>query len=362
MGMLGISMAKSKRAELQGFYSGKKVFVTGHTGFKGSWLCKMLDMFGAEVTGYSLKADTEPNLFEAAGIGKLAKNNFDDIRDLGKLKAAIKKAQPEIIFHLAAQPLVRESYANPVYTFETNVIGTANVLEALRECDSAKSAVMITTDKVYENKEQDYAYKETDRLGGFDPYSSSKACAELVVSSYQKSFFSNSHCNIASARAGNVIGGGDWSKDRLIPDVVRSVFENKKLEIRSPDSIRPWQHVLDPLNGYMILAEKLYSSKKYSGAYNFAPLNKETATVEEIIKSGISILGKGEYTIFKGEKPHEAKMLKLDAAKAHDELGWIPKLTIKEALTLTFEWYGAYYNKKDSTELLEKQIEKYYSN
>ncbi|MFA5105518.1 MAG: CDP-glucose 4,6-dehydratase [Candidatus Micrarchaeia archaeon] len=361
MGMLGIEMATQIQTGLAGFYSGKKVFLTGHTGFKGSWLVKMLDMLGAQVTGYALKPDTDPSLFQAAGIGKISKSHFEDIRDLARLKAAINKAQPEIVFHLAAQPLVRQSYADPVYTFDTNVMGTANVLEALRGCDSARAAVMITTDKVYENKELDYAYKETDRLGGYDPYSSSKACAELVISSYRNSFFPDSGCHIASARAGNVIGGGDWSKDRLIPDMVRSIYEGRKLEIRYPKSVRPWQHVLDPLNGYLMLGQKLHESAKYCGAYNFAPAENEKATVEQIIKSGISILGKGEYSIFKGEKPHEAGMLRLDASKARKELGWKPMLGTKDALRLTFEWYNEYYGGQDPAGALEMQIAGYYS-
>ncbi len=292
----------------QDFFKNKKVLVTGHTGFKGAWLSQILLNWGAEITGIALKPNTDPNLFNLLGIKNDIKNYFCDIRDFKKIKGVIEKEKPKIVFHLAAQPLVRDSYDDPLYTFETNIIGTANILQAVKEINCVRSAVMITTDKVYEEKTGIY-YKEDDKLGGHDPYSSSKAGAEIVINSYMKSFFSPENYNktcktlISSARSGNVIGGGDWQKDRILPDFVRAIFEKREnLVIRNPNSIRPWQYILWSLYGYMLLAKGLYEGKKeFSGAWNFGPDKEGYLTVEELAKRAFRILKIGSYTI-KGDK------------------------------------------------------------
>ncbi len=330
--------------KLQSFFNQKRVLITGHTGFKGAWLSQLLINMGANVYGYSLAPNTNPNLYSILKLkSKLSAEKISDIRDYETLSNFIQNTSVQIVFHMAAQPLVRDSYDDPLYTFETNVMGTANVLEAIRNCPSVKSVVVITTDKVYENKNLDVAFKESDRLGGHDPYSSSKACAELVVDSYRKSFLNkkiNPNCAlIASARAGNVIGGGDWSKDRLIPDIIRSKQQNKTLTIRNPNSVRPWQHVLDPLNGYMLLAKGLYEQKEeLACAFNFAPDAQNFITVEQIVKrSGV------KYEVVKDNSKHETQLLKLDATKAKELLGWRPKIAIDNCLKMTFEWYENYY-------------------
>jgi len=355
---------------LQGFYKNKKVLITGHTGFKGGWLTQILLNFGAKVSGIALKPNTKPNLFQILGLEKEIRNYFCDIRDFGKILEIIKKEKPEIVFHLAAQPLVRDSYDHPLYTFETNIMGTANVLQAIKEVGIVKSAVIITTDKVYENKEKGSSFKEEDKLGGYDPYSASKAAAEIVINSYSRSLFNPSDYKkkhqtlIASARAGNVIGGGDWQKDRLMPDIIRAVFEKQeKVIIRNPQAIRPWQYVLEPLWGYLLLAEKLYDGKKdFSSAWNFGPNNKNYLTVEKLVKTTLELLGQGIYKIQKDSTKHEAQLLKINSHKAQKFLNWRANLDIKTILELTCDWYQAFYNKKDIVELTNQQIDNFFKN
>lgn len=350
------------------FYRNKKVLITGHTGFKGSWLTQILFSYGAKVVGYSLKPETEPNLFTCLKIQNKITNYFGDIRNYDYLKEVFQKEKPEIVFHLAAQPLVRESYDHPIYTFETNVLGTVNVLQAIKEVGCIKSAVLITTDKVYENKEGSIAYKEEDKLGGHDPYSSSKACAELIISSYRSSFFNpkkygaEHNTLIASTRSGNVIGGGDWSKDRLVPDIVKSFIKSKdRLIVRSPKSIRPWQHVLEPLYGYLLLGKKLFmESKEHSGAWNFAPPESNCLEVETIVKTAMEVLRAGSYVIEEDTTKPETKILKLNADKAKDKLNWLSLLNFRETLDWTFEWYRKFYDGEDMEQYTQKQIEEFF--
>lgn len=343
------------------FWNGKRILITGHTGFKGSWLAFWLKMLGAEVCGYALAPETAPNLFENLQLESSIKSVIGDVRDLETFDRVIKDFKPEIVFHLAAQSLVRRSYRQPVDTYTTNVIGTINILEAIRHTNFVKAIVIVTTDKVYENKEWYWAYRENERLGGFDPYSNSKACAELAVSAYRNSFFPESETLIATARAGNVIGGGDWSEDRLLPDVFRSLIFGKKLEIRNPHSIRPWQHTLEPLAGYMSLAKNLYEGKRdFAESWNFGSSEDDAKTVgwilEEIKKAWNEPVN---WEIAEGIQPHEARLLKLDSTKAKSELNWQPKLSLTEALTLTIEWYSGFKDKKDLAELIKNQINYY---
>jgi len=350
---------------LSGFFSGKKVLVTGHTGFKGAWLSQILIGMGAKISGYSLAPNTKPDLYDALGLEKKMAGHISDIRQYKILSEVFRQESPEIVFHLAAQPLVRDSYDDPLYTFSTNIMGTANVLECIRQTTGVKAAVIITTDKVYENKGIK-SHKEEDELGGYDPYSSSKVCAEYVTRSYIRSFFSpdNKLGNgrlktlIASARAGNVIGGGDWSKDRLIPDIVRSLFEkNEPVALRNPVAIRPWQHVLDPLFGYLILAKRLYDGDRRSvGAWNFAPEKESFITAEKLVEKSIRLIGKGSYEIKPMAGKHETSVLKLDASKAKKELGWKPNLGIDESLEWTVEWYKSFYKGDDVTNITNAQI------
>lgn len=333
-------------------YRHKKVFITGNTGFKGSWLAALLASLGAEVEGYALAPSTEPSHFELLGIPY--KTTIGDILDKEKLDLAINTAQPDIIFHLAAQALVRPSYTDPVNTYETNVIGTLNVLEAARKCSSVRAIVLITTDKVYENKETQQAYSETDELGGYDMYSSSKACCEILIRSYRSSFLNPQEYKqthnilIASARAGNVIGGGDWSVDRLVPDIVRATSQQKKVQIRNPLSVRPWQHVLDCLHGYLLLGEKLLQEKKeFAEAWNFSPFSSEAKNVQEI--AGFAKSSWDTIDLEFGTPPdnfHEAGLLILSNTKAVSTLGWKPVWNTEEAVQRTIGWYKEYYNEK----------------
>lgn len=343
------------------FWKGKRVLITGHTGFKGSWISFWLDKLGAEICGYSLAPDSQPNLFENLEIESKIRSVFGDIRDLPSFEKVISEFRPEIVLHLAAQSLVRRSYREPVETYTTNVIGTINVLEGVRKTDSVRSVVTITTDKVYENKEWLWAYRENERLGGFDPYSNSKACAELAVSSYRNSFFAESACLIATARAGNVIGGGDWSEDRLLPDVFRSLIFGKKLEIRNPASIRPWQHVLEPLAGYLKLAEKLYNGERsFAESWNFGSEDSDAKSVGWILEKIKNVWDEEvNWEISQTKQPHEARLLKLDSTKAKTELEWLPKLNLEEAISLTAEWYRGFKDNKDLIALTEKQIDFY---
>lgn len=348
-------------------FAGKRVFLTGHTGFKGAWMTALLHKMDAVIMGYSLQPNTEPSLFNVIEGDKLCKSVIGDIRDTAMLHKNIIDFQPDIVFHLAAQPIVRTSYLIPAETFEVNAIGTANVLDGIRKLEKPCVGVMITTDKVYQNNETGQAYREDDRLGGYDPYSASKACAELVIDSYRKSFFNptdykNHHKAIASARAGNVIGGGDWAADRLIPDVVRALSRHETIRIRNPKAVRPWQHVLEPLFGYLRLAEKLCEDPiSYAQGYNFGPRPTDVLTVEEMTQLAIDIWGKGKFEYPQlTNQPHEAGLLSLDIAKAGKELEWMPKLCAREALEYTLQWYKTYYEHPENIlQLTMQQIKEF---
>ena len=344
------------------FWKDKNVIITGHTGFKGSWLAFWLAKLGVQVTGYALDQLTSPNLFNTLQIKELIKDHRHDIRDLSALKNVIRSTKPEIIIHMAAQSLVKESYKDPVGTYTTNVIGTMNLIEAARSCDSIRVILIITSDKCYENREIHYGYKETDPMGGHDPYSSSKGCAELVTMAYRRSFFSDdSAVAIASARAGNVIGGGDWARDRIIPDAMRAFNGKKTLQVRNPIAVRPWQHVLEPLSGYMVLCENMWNQpSQYSEGWNFGPVDESVCTVEEIIKRVAEYWGdQADWVKSNGEHPHEATLLKLDITKAKKQLGWEPKWDLDTALEKTVSWYKNYYNGEDIHVMSLQQIEKY---
>ncbi|MBN4051218.1 CDP-glucose 4,6-dehydratase [bacterium AH-315-M05] len=331
-----------------GIYKDKTIFITGHTGFKGSWLTLWLKQLGAKVTGYSLKEHPSSDHFFTLKLD--VQNIFADIRDRDTLIKAIAELKPDIIFHLAAQSLVRESYRDPAVTYETNVLGTLNVLEAARNCESVRAVINVTSDKVYKNREWSRGYRETDHLGGYDPYSSSKACSEILTSSYRNSFFENSDRKtlIASARAGNVIGGGDWANERLMPDIAKSVIEGNKVKIRSPKSVRPWQHVLEPLSGYLLLGQKLLEGKReFASAWNFGPGNASCIDVHEVIKLIKQYWDKVEVVIDKEQdKFHEAGLLKLDSSKASLDLGWAPVWDIDKTIKKTVEWYDEYITAK----------------
>jgi len=346
-----------------GFWSGKKVFLTGHTGFKGGWLSLWLSSMRAEVTGYSLAPNTNPNLYSVAHIESIQNQSYiADIRNLDALSTAIKYAQPDILFHMAAQPLVRYSYLNPVETYATNIMGTVNVLESVRLCDSIKSVVIITTDKCYDNKEWEWGYRENEAMGGHDPYSSSKGCAELVTSAYRNSFFNKHYSpSIATARAGNVIGGGDWSGDRLIPDAIKAFENAQSLILRNPLSTRPWQHVLEPLSGYLMLAEKLYSEgNAFASSWNFGPLDSDTRTVEEVTNMLIKEWGQGANWRQEGnDQPYEANFLKLDCSKARKYLNWSPKWSLETAMIKIVEWQRAYKSQQSMLQFSLKQINEY---
>jgi|TARA_B100001964_G_C14201114_1_gene585850 CDP-glucose 4,6-dehydratase len=338
------------------FFKGKKIFITGHTGFKGSWLSYILYLSGAKLAGYSLKPKNKFDNFYLLKLDKKIINCYGDVRNKKKLSYEIKKFKPDIIFHLAAQPLVKESYKNPIYTFSTNILGTLNILETLRELKSVKSAVIITSDKCYKNYEKKSGYSEDDELGGEDPYSASKASAENVFFSYYKSFFKNrSKLGLASVRAGNVIGGGDWSQDRIIPDLIKSIIVKKKFTIRSPKSTRPWQHIFDLLNGYLILARKIYKNNKFNGSWNFGP-NKSHVTVIEVISKLIKILRVNKEVFIKSDKKiKETGLLSLKTNKSKKNLKWKTKLSLNQSLKIIADWYLCYINDKKSIEKFSKQ-------
>ena len=344
-------------------WGNKKILITGHTGFKGSWLCLWLKRLSANVNGLSLPQPvSSPNLYDTLKLIQSVNDYRGNITDFNFCLETIKVIKPDIIFHLAAQPLVRESYTDPLNTYNTNVIGTANVLEAARTCESIKTIVVITTDKCYENIEQDYAYVETDSLGGHDPYSSSKACAEHVASSYYRSFFKGKGVGLATARAGNVIGGGDWSVDRLIPDAVKAWSKNEKLIIRYPQATRPWQHVLDPLFGYLTMAEHLWNNpSEFSGAWNFGPDQKSVKTVRDTIELSVQAWNNNaEWESSNENHPYEANLLQLESKKAQKLLGWKPRMDFEKSVRETIRWYKEYYSsKQDMLELSLNQILEY---
>ena len=343
-----------------GFWSGKRVLLTGHTGFKGGWLALWLRRLGAEVTGIALTPNTKPSLFELARITEVLNSHICDIRDSSALAQIVRDAHPEIVFHLAAQPLVHASYRDPLETYSTNVMGTAHVLNALRGLDNTKVAVMVTTDKVYRNNEWAYPYRETDPLGGHDPYSASKAASEIVIASYRDAYLAQQGVAVATARAGNVIGGGDWSEDRLIPDAVRAWTSGQPLVIRNPQAIRPWQHVLEPLSGYLTLAQKLWEQPALAGAYNFGPHTHEAGTVENVTKFASSAYGMCVTSYQNNsENPHEAGWLALEVAKARVALGVNPKWHLAETVQRTMAWYRAQQQGADARELCEAEITQY---
>lgn len=347
-------------------YKGKKVFLTGHTGFKGSWLALWLTKLGAQVCGYSLAPNTTPSMFKELDIeNKITKSIIGDILDEQTLKKSISDFQPDIVFHLAAQPLVRLSYHEPVMTYKTNVIGSLNVLEAARKCSSVKAFVNITTDKCYENKEINRGYREDEPMGGYDMYSSSKGCVEIMSSSFRRSFLQDENAMaMATARAGNVIGGGDWALDRLIPDCIKYINEDKPIEIRNPIAVRPWQHVLEPLSGYLLLGQKLLEEgHKYAEGFNFGPNEDSVLKVADVAQKVTEYYQKGEVVVHKRDNLHEANLLMLNIEKAEKVLGWIPTYTANEAIKETVEWYKNFYSKNyNMFEFTMKQIESYERN
>jgi CDP-glucose 4,6-dehydratase len=343
------------------FYKGKKVLITGHTGFKGSWLSKILIEAGAEVIGYSLNPPTKPNLFEISGIEKEIKSVIGDIRNLEMLMETLKKYKPEIIFHLAAQPIVRDSYKEPVYTYETNVMGTVNILECIRKNSCVRSFLNVTTDKVYKNNEWEWGYRENEQLDGYDPYSNSKSCSELVTHSYKNSFFSDGQVAISTARAGNVIGGGDFAPDRIIPDCIRAAEKKETIIVRNPHSIRPYQHVLEPLRAYLMIAQKQYEDIKYADYYNVGPDESDCITTGELVdifckKWGLDIAWEDKFT----GGPHEANFLKLDCSKIKSVFGWKPKWNVETAIEKTVEWAKCYFEKGDINECMIRQINQFF--
>ena len=344
------------------FYKGKKVLVTGHTGFKGMWLCKMLEVFGAEVTGYALESPTEEGgkVFQQSGIEARMKSIVGDIRDREKLMQVFAEVQPEIVLHLAAQPIVIESYKEPVLTYETNVMGTVNILECVRQTESVKSFLNVTTDKVYENKEWSWGYRENEPLDGYDPYSNSKSCSELVTHSYKKSFFMDGRCAISTARAGNVIGGGDFSDNRIIPDSVRAAYAGESIKVRNPYSTRPYQHVLEPLYAYLLIAQAQYEDGKYADWYNVGPDECDCVTTGELTDIFCRQWGEGlTWKNISVEGPHEANFLKLDCSKIKSHLGWQPRWNIEDALRETVVWAKAWQQGKDISAVMEEQIHKF---
>lgn len=352
--------------ELASFYRGKKVFLTGHTGFKGSWLIQILNLMGATVKGYALAPEKEEDHFHLIKGNTLCESVIADIRDYSKLENELVEFAPDIVIHMAAQPLVIKGYESPLYTYEVNVMGTANVLNAVKTYGSPCLVLNVTTDKVYENLETLRPYKEDDRLGGYDPYSNSKACSELVTASFRSSFFNASEYNkhgvsLASARSGNVIGGGDWADNRIVPDIARALLNNKEITVRNPKAIRPWQHVLDPLYGYLLLLQKMTNQPvELASGFNFGPREKDELTVDDLVNCALDNWEGGNYSSPNlTNQPHEAGLLKLDIQKAKQELNWSPQLEAKEAIAWTMEWYKSYPENASATTLL--QIKRYFN-
>ena len=342
------------------FYKGKRVLITGHTGFKGAWLCQMLINAGAEVTGYALNPPTKPSLFEIANISGKMNSVIGDIRDLSKLKETFTKIQPEIVFHLAAQPIVRESYKNPVYTYETNVMGTVNICECVRTSDSVRSFLNVTTDKVYLNKEWEWGYRENEELDGDDPYSNSKSCSELVTHSYINSFFKEMNIAVSTARAGNVIGGGDFANDRIVPDCIRAAIKHEDIVVRNPFSTRPYQHVLEPLYAYLMIAQKQYEDIKYAGYYNVGPDDRDCFQTGALVDLFVEHWGEGMKWIDKYDGgPHEANFLKLDCSKLKKTFGWQPHWDLNIAIEKVVEWSKCWLTNGDIEKCMNKQIEEF---
>jgi CDP-glucose 4,6-dehydratase len=349
-----------------GFWEGKRVFITGHTGFKGSWLCLWLYALGAKITGYALPPPTVPSLYEIAGLDSLMDSVTGDICDSRNLNEAVSAAAPEVVIHMAAQSLVRESYRSPLETYRVNVIGTANLFESVRNGKGMRAVINVTSDKCYENREWLWGYRENDALGGYDPYSSSKACSELVTASYRAAFLNPSEhhvhgVGVASARSGNVIGGGDWAADRLIPDCIRSLQKGEPVVMRNPGSLRPWQHVLEPLSGYLVLAQKLWEDgPRYSGAWNFGPDDRNVKPVEWLVGKVCDRWGGGARCVTdRRSHPHEARHLKLDCSRARAELGWYPRWDLERAIDSTVQWVKAYERGEDIKALCMQQITQY---
>lgn len=341
------------------FYKGKRVFVTGHTGFKGSWLSKILLKAGADVTGYSLPAPTEPNLFELAGLDGSIHSVMGDIRDISPLEKAFKQARPEIVLHLAAQPIVRESYANPAYTYETNVMGTVNILECVRQSECVKSFLNVTTDKVYRNNEWEWGYRENELLDGYDPYSNSKSCSELVTHSYKNSFFADGRVAISTARAGNVIGGGDFAANRIVPDCIRAAAQGKDIKVRNPYSARPYQHVLEPLFAYLMIAAEQHQDAGFAGWYNVGPDEGDCVTTGELVDIFCQKWGGIRWEKQFEQGPHEASFLKLDCSKIKKVFHWQPRWHIDKAIEMTVDWTKAYLAHMDIAEEMDRQIDEF---
>jgi CDP-glucose 4,6-dehydratase len=345
------------------FWRGKRVFLTGHTGFKGGWLSLWLQSLGAELVGFALAPPTRPNLFEVARVADGMSSVIGDIRSLEALAQAMRSFQPEIVIHMAAQSLVRQSYIEPVQTYATNVMGTVHVLEAVRQCGSVRCVVNVTTDKCYENREWEWGYREIEPMGGYDPYSNSKGCSELITSSYRRSFFQSSGVALASARAGNVIGGGDWASDRLVPDILRAFERNEPVVIRNPESTRPWQHVLEPLSGYLTLVERLWcDGESIAEGWNFGPQEDDARPVIWLVERMAHTWGQGASWRLDAEKhPHEAHYLKLDTSKARSRLGWRPIWSLDTALYNVTQWHRAWHEKRDMQQVCLEQIQQYNS-
>ncbi len=358
---MGLRQSPLEGLVMRNFWQGKRVFLTGHTGFKGGWLALWLQQLGAKVTGYSLSPPTEPSLFEVASVADGMTSLTGDIRDGEALRKAIINSEPEIVFHLAAQPLVRRSYREPLETYSTNVMGSVHLLEAVRQTQSVQAVVNITSDKCYENHEWVWGYRENDPMGGFDPYSSSKGCAELVSTAYRNSFLQEKGIALATARAGNVIGGGDWGEDRLLPDIFRAIATNEAVRIRHPEAIRPWQHVLEPLGGYLLLAQRLCEEgTRFAEGWNFGPSDTDAKSVRWIVEQITQGWGDGtSWTLDEGDHPHEAHYLKLDCSKARQQLGWQPKLSLAEALEISVSWQRHYLDGSAMREVTLQQITDY---
>ncbi len=345
---------------IKDFFSNKRVLITGHTGFIGSWLTKWLTMLDAEVCGYSLDPSSRPNMYDILNLGDSVTDIRGDIRNREAIQKAMLDFNPEIVFHLAAQPIVLESYDNPVETFDVNVTGTVNILNELTKCRSVKTIIVVTSDKTYRNNEWVYPYREVDALGGRDPYSASKSCQDIVVASFRDSFFKEKGVGISSIRAGNVIGGGDFAKYRIIPDIVRAIGNNDTLRIRNPDSVRPWQHVLEPISGMMLLTERMYENTNFSGPWNFGPDSLAARTVKELVEKFIYYYGKGNYEIQESQNFTESSYLQIDISKAKRDLNWKPCLDFDKTVKETVEWYKAFLNNQSNlNKITERQIDEY---